>query len=170
MSIILKCRDGEIKIEQDYYDKYLDFDWYLSIMMKYPNNTDNKGTDQDKIFNIFESKNALLSILDSLKFKRFVEHPDISLDYLEALCEMWCVPDWLKKEISDRRNDIYILQNKIYKCKNCHVGFKLSENKQNSCNTHNYHFNLSHNVFQCCGKSDPNDGCIKGYHIPLIID
>ena len=166
MSIILKCRDGEIKIEQDYYDRYLDFDWYLSIMIKYTGNTDNKGTEKDKIFDIFESKNAVLSILDSLKFQKFVSHNDISLDYLEALSEMWCVPEWLKEEITQRKNDLDIAKNTIYKCRNCSNGFKLSENKYNSCNTHAFCYNVTHNTFQCCGRSDPNDGCIKGYHIP----
>ena len=167
MSIILKCRDGNITITKDYFEKYLNFEWYLSCLLKYPEI--NPDSDyQDISFDIFESKNAILSIFDSLKFQRLVLHENVSLDYLNALCEMWIAPDWLKSDISQRRKDKEMYDNTIYKCKNCKIGFKLSENKPNSCNCHSFCFNITHNMFQCCGKSDPNDGCIKGYHIPYI--
>ena len=167
MSIILKLRDGEITIKKDYFEKYLNFDWYLSSLIRFPYNEDDKGDKENQVFEIFENKNAVLSIIDSLKFSKLVIHNDVSLEYFEALCDMWLVPDWLKNDIVTRKNNIVDL-NKITECKICKIGFKMSENTSTSCKSHSGYCNLQ-KMMTCCGVkiNEAKDYCIIGYHIPI---
>lgn len=171
MSIILNLRDGKLVIPKDYYSKYLDFDWFFSKMIQFEKDSG------DTEYTLWEDKNALLSIFDSLKFSKLVIHKDVSLDYLSSLCDMWIVPDWIKEDLEKRRiqqecenidyNNDY---NKIYKCKNCYVGFKLHENKSDSCQFHNMGINRVNGRYLCCGTSSmtPRVFCKIGYHIPKM--
>lgn len=169
MSIILNLRDGKLVIPKDYYSKYLDFDWFFSKMIEFNNDAG------DEEYTLWEDKNALLSIFDSLKFSKLVVHQDVSLDYLISLCDMWIVPEWIKEELQkkykeeeNKKRDYNSSINKIYECKNCHTGFKLHENKNNSCNFHNMGINLTNSRYYCCGTSQTSvrTYCRTGFHIP----
>jgi hypothetical protein len=170
MTIKLTLRDGIIIIPKDYYSKYLSFDWFFSKMIE--NEKDNNGDE----YTLWEEKNAILSIFDSLKFSKLIIHRDVSLEYLSSLCEMWLVPVWIKdalkdrQEFQDRKNDDYESKiNKIYECKNCNVGFKLYENKNDSCKFHKGILLRDNNQkrYSCCGSvfSAKESQCIIGYHI-----
>ena len=168
MSIILNLRDGKLVIPKDYYSKYLDFDWFFSKMIEFENDSCNNE------YTLWEDKNALLSIFDSLKFSKLVIHQDVSLEYLSSLCEMWIVPEWIKQGLEEKRkqqeeerkhnNNHY---NKIYMCKNCGVGFKINENKNDSCNFHNLGIRSENSRYYCCGSlhTTENTFCRIGYHI-----
>ena len=90
MSIILRLRDGNLIIPKEYYTRYLDFDWFFSKMIEFD------SIDTDNTYTLWEDKNAILSIFDSLKFSKLVVHEGVSTEYLENLCDMWLVPKWIK--------------------------------------------------------------------------
>jgi hypothetical protein len=167
MSIILRLRDGNLIIPKEYYTRYLDFDWFFSKMIEFD------SIDTDNTYTLWEDKNAILSIFDSLKFSKLVVHEGVSNEYLENLCDMWLVPKWIKIALNDRRvkleNEKYDYlseQNKVYQCKNCFVGFKLRENKIDSCKRHMGE-RLINNRRLCCGSlfTEPNAYCVIGYHV-----
>ena len=172
--IVIKLRDGNINIPYKYFEKYLDIDWFFSNLIKYSLNTE----DKDTIIEIFESKNAVLSIFDSLRFHKLVIHNDVSLDYLYTLLDYWCGPEWIKDEIEKRRiNEEYkevnkktdmiiTLENYIFKCINCYSGFKMSENNRDSCKRHLTNISHTTMIHSCCGGGIDSDKCLIGYHIP----
>ena len=187
--IVIKLRDGTINIPYKYFEKYLDIDWFFSNLIKYSFNGGSHGNDgiegiekkndiKDTIIEIFESKNAVLSIFDSLRFNKLVVHSDVSLDYLYSLVDYWCGPEWIKEEIEKRRiNEEYkevnkktdmiiTLENYIFKCINCYGGFKLSENYLDSCKRHSTHISHTTMIHSCCGGGIDSDKCLLGYHIP----
>jgi len=189
--IIIKLRDGTINIPYKYFEKYLDIDWFFSNLIKYSFNDDTNGGMGDgiegiegkddikyTIIEIFESKNAVLSIFDSLRFNKLVIHNYVSLDYLYSLVDYWCGPEWIKEEIEKRRiNEEYkevnkktdmiiTLENYIFKCINCYNGFKLSENNRDSCKRHLTHISHTTMIHSCCGGGIDSDKCLIGYHIP----
>ena len=168
MSIILRLRDGKLLIPKEYYKRYLEFDWFFSKMIEFD------AMDKDDEYTLWEDKNAILSIFDSLKFSKLVLHDGVSIDYLEHLCNMWLVPEWIKSALQDRKNKIedekYYYNsedNKIYQCVVCDIGFKLIDNKCDSCKKHRLSVG-SNGRYYCCGASqtEPNNFCVVGYHVP----
>ena len=170
MSIILNLRDGKLIIPKDYYKRYLEFEWFFSKMIEFK-----KNDNDDDEYTLWEDKNALLSIFDSLKYSKLVVHKDVSLEYLISLCDMWVVPDWITKSVLDRKRkesemyDSTKEHNKIYMCTNCKVGFKLHENENDSCKFHSMSVCLSNGRYYCCGTSmqSVRTFCRVGYHVPM---
>jgi len=176
MSFILELRDGKIILPEEYFKRYLDVDWFLSSLYNFPNQSKEDEPDH-KIFTLWESKNVVLTLIDSLKFQKLTLHNDVSLEYLINLANMWCAPKWLIKEIekykkeNDKKKYTIVckeeLDNYIFKCKICYIGFKLNDNKEDSCKRHRREFHLIANKFTCCGKDNSVDNfCQVGYHIP----
>lgn len=167
MIIELELRDGIIKIPKKEFDDIFDFTWFLGNLTKYDQNPD---TEIQK-YCLWESKNMVLSILDSLRYHKLITH-NSDLDYLYALADKWCVPEWLKTEISinlekSKNNTSTFPNNMTFRCKNCGSGFKISENKNDSCKTHRYSLCAVTLRFACCGKhaDAENNYCISGYHV-----
>ena len=168
MSIVLTLRDGKLMIPKEYYKRYLELDWFFSKMIEFD------SMDNNNEYTLWEDKNAILSIFDSLKFSKLVVHEGVSIEYLENLCDMWLVPEWIKSALQDRKNKIeeekYDYEsegNKIYQCKNCGCGFKLRENKSDSCKKHPLGYGQNGRYY-CCGVSNTvhNSWCLVGYHVP----
>ena len=82
MSIIIEAWDGKIIIPKPYFERYLDIGWFFSGLVKFPFNTDNNGDEENNVFTLWESKDAILSLFDSIKFNKLTIHNNISLDYL----------------------------------------------------------------------------------------
>lgn len=169
MSVILRLRDGNLIIPKEYYKRYLEFDWFFSKMISFD------LMNEDSEYTLWEDKNAILSIFDSLKFSKLVVHDGVSLDYLENLCDMWLAPEWIKIALHNRKHiieqekyDNNSENNKIYQCKNCGMGFKLRENKNDSCKRHRLGVNVN-NRYYCCGalQTEPSNFCCIGYHVPV---
>ena len=116
------------------------------------------------------------------------------MDYLEALMDKWCMPQWVFEELEQKRKIIelqkkqlgedkkcYNLNDFVFKCTSCFTGFKLSENVSDVCMSHvnkvTYLIN-DDSYYSCCGYRPHKDslehpssrGCVKGYHCPSIID
>jgi hypothetical protein len=83
---------------------------------------------------------------------------------------MWCAPKWIIEDIKERKlnNDNDVNDNKInnhiFKCINCSIGYKIKENTKTSCKHHNRLFNHNTNTYNCCGRSHNDEPCVVGYH------
>ena len=102
MIIHLTLRDGNLVLPKREFDSVFDFDWFLNLLVKFPNYS-NEPEDKVVNYTLWEEKNAVLSILDSLRYNKLILY-NTNLDYLAALADKWCVPEWLKNEIN-KRND-----------------------------------------------------------------
>ena len=167
MIIELELRDGTIKIPKKEFDDIFDFTWFLGNLTKYDQNQD---THIQK-YCLWESKNVVLSLLDSLRYNKLITY-NTDLDYLYALADKWCVPEWLKTEIllnmkKNKNTFTDLTKDMPMVCVNCGTGFKLSENHSDSCKTHRYSLSTVNLRFSCCGKqADAEDNyCITGYHV-----
>ena len=166
MSLVFKLRDGKLIVPLEYYERYLNIDWFISSLVNFEN-----LKDKDEEVTLWEDKNALLSLFDSIKFSKLTIHGDISLDYLLNLCDMWCAPKWIsediKKRITENKNsklENSLIDNYIFRCRNCKAGFKIKDNTNNSCNTHIYTGLNDNNKFHCCGLGIGEGYCVVGYH------
>ena len=108
MSFILELRDGKIILPEEYFKRYLNVDWFLSGLYNFPNQYKEDEPDH-KIFTLWESKNVILTLIDSLKFQKLTLHNDVSLEYLNNLANMWCAPEWLIKEIEEYKKGAKLL-------------------------------------------------------------
>ena len=169
MSITFKLRDGEVSIAKDYFDRYLNFDWFLGGLVRF----DIGETKEHETYELWEDKLVVLSILDSIKFQKLTVHQGVSLDYLENLCGMWLAPEWIIEDIKERKKEVKVEElelkksvEKIYKCINCDAGFKLSDNHSTACKTHRTFMAPISRLFNCCGRDVDGEPCLIGYHIP----
>ena len=167
MSIILNLRDGKLIIPKKYYESYLNIDWFLSGLINFSEYND----DNEHIYTLWEDKSVVLSLFDSLKFQKLTIHKDVSLDYLENLADMWCAPQWITESIKERKletkeleSKTYDINNHVFKCINCSVGYKIKENTNTSCNFHNNSFNSNSGNYICCQRGHNDEPCIIGYH------
>ena len=176
MSIILNLRDGNLIIPKKYYETYLNIDWFLSGLINF-----SESNDEHNTYTLWEDKAAILSLFDSIKFNKLTIHKDVSLDYIEHLADMWCAPTWIIDAIKERKlntiddnidlnNNNNDINNSVFKCVNCSVGFKINENTKTSCKHHNRRFNNSTNTYDCCGRVNNDEPCIIGYHNVNVYD
>jgi hypothetical protein len=159
MSILLKLRNGNISLPKKYFDDYLDISWFFSSLIKF----DQNQTE----FIIWEDKEAVLSIFDSIRFNKLVIHNNVSLTYLEVLCDMWCAPEWLLTEIKNKQSKTINnlkFNNHVFSCISCNTGYKISENTDTSCKSHKYMINKNNNKYNCCNGDPSSIGCVVGYH------
>ena len=170
MSIILNLRDGPLIIPKKYYETYLNIDWFLSGLINF---------SEDDTYTLWEDKSAVLSLFDTIKFNKLTIHKDVSLDYLEHLADMWCVPQWIIDAIKERKIDVVNeinenneinINNHIFKCINCSAGYKIKENTKIACKHHNRLFNHAAKTYDCCGKNINDEPCVIGYHFVNTYD
>ena len=190
MIIHLTLRDGNLVLPKREFDSVFDFDWFLNLLVKFPNYS-NEPEDKVVNYTLWEEKSAVLSILDSLRYNKLILYKT-NLDYLAALADKWCVPEWLKDEIN-KRNDSRVSESlssessleeinqeinkicsQIKTCQLCSIGFNPIENTSTSCKRHPGNYSMINNQFTylCCGftpnnhtEDDPRkNGCKIGYH------
>ena len=182
MLYVFKCRDGEVIIPKKQFETFLNIEWFITNLIKYSEETDK---DSHKIIELYESKNAVLTLFDSIRFNKLILH-DESIDYIISLADYWCSPKWLITELelvkenkTNNKNtfiDSYLNPNKnqdlnseaIVACKFCHIGFKLKENSNTSCKRHIYNLSSITLKFPCCGRGSTEESCSIGYHIPNL--
>ena len=154
-------------------------DFFLKHLI---NDTIEDGID---VLEIDEDLNYARTIFNSMEQKRLVLDNNVNIYGIEYLADKWCCPEWLMKEIkkiTDQDLLIEMLKDSLlntFQCKLCSIGFKLTENKIDSCVYHSGYENPHTLTWTCCGKTfrnlDPNTqhcqvihGCVSGYHIPDI--
>ena len=91
----LKCRNESIYIPNNEIQHLSDSEWFLSLLLKYKNDTN--------IYEIGEHKSVVLSIIESLRHHEVILFDNIPLDYMASVAEKWCCPEWLKKKIKDKQ-------------------------------------------------------------------
>ena len=166
ININIICRDKNI-FTLPLNDFSVMDDFFLKNMI----NDINMDSHKEIIIN--EDYDVVKSIVDSMRFNSLIYSDKTNLRYMKALCDKWCVPYWLLNMINEELygDKIYKLNkfiSKLYgdtlRCKICHCGFKMSENKHNSCRTH-FNNGPMHdsNNYACCNKEAP---CLIGYHVP----
>ena len=157
-------------------------DWFLSNILQM--DFDDK-TKPEKL-EICEDKNTAMSLIETMRYNSLVVYPNVSLDYLLALADKWCLPVFIIKMIQDRIiNNINInrmsdnlktlnfdeVDTKItFKCINCKGGFKVSENTSESCAFHPKDINYNMDIRQCCGKPRNSQPCRKCHHVMSVFD
>lgn len=190
MIIHLTLRDGTLVLPKREFDSVFNFDWFLNLLVKFPNH-DDEPEDSVVEYTLWEEKNAVLSILDSLRYQKLIIY-QTNLEYLAALADKWCVHQWLIDEIN-KRNESLISQylnsksslqeinqeinkvcSQIKKCQLCNIGYNPLENTSTSCKRHPGNYSMINNEFTylCCGftpnncsEDDPRkNGCKIGFH------
>ena len=151
-------------------------EWFLSVLAE-----SEYIEKKDENYIIYEDYNTVLSIIESLRYNSLICLEGVSLDLLLRLCEKWCCPEWLCDAVNEKieRNEKhkleylksnpiyqYLYHEKIFTCHGCRVGFKLSENKKDSCKKHKYSMDAIASRFSCCGETEKGTHCLVGYHIP----
>lgn len=151
-------------------------EWFLKTILEANYFSD---TDNNKI-EINEDKYTALSLIDSMRYNKLIVYPKVSMDYLLLLGEKWCIPENILDMINERINNninvnnieyqihetpnVSIADNIVFTCNNCGSGFKMSENKKDSCISHgNFHPGIE--TFVCCGGKAGSLPCMLGYHI-----
>lgn len=152
-------------------------DWFLKNILEanYFSNRDEGNLNLE----INEDKNTAMSLIESMRYNKLIVYPKVSMDYLLLLAEKWCIPETIIEMIKYRINnninvnidENLINQNNtlnkadfiIFKCENCYAGFKMAENKKDSCIYHsNFHPGI--HKFMCCGQREGSLPCTMGYH------
>lgn len=151
-------------------------EWFLKIILEatyFPEEENNNKIE------INEDKYTAMSLVDSMRYNRLIVYPRVSMDYLLLLAEKWCIPDniidmiqmRIEQNINVNNLDHAIheqpifdkVDNLIFKCERCLTGFKMSENRDDSCITHR-NFNPIVQTFTCCGGKVGSIPCSLGYH------
>ena len=176
MSIIkIHCRGEPIFINKQDLETE-DEEWFLPLLLKY----EKKSNDPTDIIEVYigEERNLVLSVIETIRYKKYIVYNNIPVSLMEALCDKWCCPEWItllikeqkEKEETTNTRSIDHLDNYFLKCELCNTGFKISENKKDSCKSHKQSYSSITNNYPCCGndpKKEANVWCCVGYHVPL---
>ena len=167
--ITIKSRDGE-KLNITFHSLEIMDDFMIKNMVMDTGDTSDLYIDEDYII--------IKSIIDSLRYRTLIVENDVNLRLMYCVCDKWCCPEWLSKALDDQINmsqkllsvEKFMdrLNNNIYKCKNCGVGFNKYNNKPGSCKTHGRGVTIpGSNNYACCNKEEP---CMIGYHCADMSD
>jgi len=164
----LNCRGQVIEIPEYEIEIFKLKDNFLSNLLSFDPN------DINKEIYIWEDKNVVLSIIDSIRLNKTIIHKDVNEDYYYGLCNKWnvllqkkdIVPD-VHPDLKDRIKSLNHFYQTIFnsdgvkQCNNCHSGFKENENHSQACKTHRW-AKIIDGIYECCNSSEP---CKIGYHI-----
>jgi hypothetical protein len=164
---VFKCRDGNVIIPKSEFMKAKTQDWMIGNMI----NDLESGEKINEPIEIFETKNIVLSIIDTFRYGNVIIHEGVSINYFESVCDKWCVPDWILKQSNKNLSAKDFIQGKIKsimlkKCIHCQAIFDLNKNHGNSCRRHTGKLILTekiYKVFDCCGGTHSNPCCV-GHH------
>lgn len=139
----------------------VDEKWFLSIIVG-----DDYWKENVSRLEINEDKNTVMSIIETMRYNTLIVLKDVSIDYMLSLADKWCIPEMfieLMEKEKTKPKKKYI-DDVIFMCSICKTGFKMSENKANSCKSHPAIF-VSDGRFMCCGRTSEEEHCRIGYHV-----
>ena len=144
----------------------VDEEWFLSVIV----GDDYWKEDLNKL-EINEDKNTVMSIIETMRHNTLIVLKDVSIDYMLSLAEKWCIPEmfieFIKNEkTKPKKNNP--MDHIVFLCSICKTGFKMSENKPDSCKTHSTF--ISNGQFMCCGRNREDEPCRIGYHLMMSDD
>ena len=176
MIVKLKLIDSsELIFPAQYIQNLIEEDWMLSNYID-----DCKSNDNIDTFEISETKEVVLSIIQTLKIKKICLNSGLDINYFEYIADAWCLPSWVHTLIEEYKLDMVkkeknilslskkdeFLNNVTVHCTKCRGGYKLCENTSTSCKSHpGYFVNGSYN---CCGQNAGSPSCTESYHVPMI--
>lgn len=175
MIIKLKLIDNtELLFPESYIQKLCDNSWFLKNLIE----DCIEGNEIEK-FEIPETKELIMSIIQTLSSKKICLNNGISIEYFEYVADQWTLPEWVFVEINkyklEKSND-YCYTNSLNKntfmnkitieCKKCNGGYKLHENTNTSCLGHPGY--IIDNRYSCCNKEMGSNTCLVSYHIPTM--
>lgn len=141
--------------------------WFLSTLL----DMDFSDDPLSNKIELCEDKNTAMSLIESLRYNRLIVLDGVSLEYLLALSEKWCLPEFLIENIKDKiqsnnnnKQKNNMIDNIVFQCYICNIGFKMSENTKESCKTHTKMYSLSAEKYPCCGNLKNSPPCGIGYH------
>ena len=138
-------------------------EWFLSVIVG-----NDYWKDNTNKLEINEEKNTVMSIIETMRHNSLIVLKDVSLDYMLVLAEKWCIPElfieYIKNKITIQKDSSNNpMDNVIFLCARCRSGFKMTENKADSCKSHLTYF--SNGRFMCCGRTSNYPPCRIGYHV-----
>ena len=110
----------------------VDEEWFLSVIVG-----DDYWKEDINRLEMNEDKNTVMSIIETMRYSTLIVLKDVSIDYMIALAEKWCIPEMFielmktEKETPEKENNP--LDDVIFICDICKTSFKMSENKSDSC-------------------------------------
>tara|TARA_B100000886_G_C20378616_1_gene472927 strand:+ start:536 stop:1147 length:612 start_codon:yes stop_codon:yes gene_type:complete len=180
--VLLVFRGDSVMFKKSEIINLIREEWFLANILEM------KFVDQqipDKL-EICEDKNTAMSLIETMRYNKLVVYPNVSLDYLLALADKWCVPEYVIKMITDRiihnvnvnrmesnMNSLKFdeVETKItFRCVNCKEGFKISENTSESCSFHPDDIHAGLGIRKCCGNPADSKPCRKAYHVMSYFD
>lgn len=165
--IELCCRKESVFMTKGDITGLIKEDWFLSVLV---------GSDYFKLeeneknrIEINEDKNTVLSLIESLRHNTLIVLEGVSLDYMHALGEKWCLPESILIQIEERikkkEKPQLDVNDVVFLCCNCNAGFKESENTKTSCKSHKTNMYPGSITYSCCGRHHGEEPCVTGYHV-----
>ena len=173
MDIIFKLRGDIVTIPKYEYDIIFEDKWFIRDLDELNFNTDEDGNAENQVYELWEDKDVFISIIDSIRYKQILLNKSVTIEKFIALATKWTAPEWLLRLAELKKNEICDHSHQlvsVFECKNCNVGFKLSENTSTSCTFHKQNYNFNVSAWGCCGENKDSNGCCVGYHVPSIHD
>ena len=147
----------------------VDEEWFLSVIV----GDDYWKEDLNKV-EINEDKNTVMSIIETMRYNTLIVLKYMSIDYMIALADKWCIPEifieFMKTEKEAPEKDNNPLDDIVFLCSICKTGFKMSENKPDSCKSHPTYISSHSGSFVCCGRTIEEEPCRIGYHVLMPDD
>jgi hypothetical protein len=156
-----------IILSNDYIINLTDDGWFLKNLIE---DIPNQNTVED--IQLDESKENVVSIIETLKAGKLCIRDSVNLNYFRYLCDKWCLPFWITEQLDEKINskNFKLTNDNLFKictlqCQLCRKGFKLYNNDANSCRFHPG--KLENDRYTCCGKRE-SQPCQTGYHVPYF--
>lgn len=127
---------------------------------------------------IFESRENVVSVLETLKSKQLCLQDNVNLNYFRYLADKWCLPQWVLETIDKKIEEQEGAKRKMksmchnftknitLKCNNCRVGYNIYNNSETACFHHPSGFDNQGQYWYCCRGDARSKGCRIGYHCP----
>jgi len=171
--LIINCRGDIIKIPKFEIEFLKTKDNFLSKMLLIDSNGCNEIT-------IWEDKNVVLSIIDSLRLNKLIIHKDVDRNHYIGLCKKWNInfnedlDDNLDPNIEEKLTSKIKAINHVYdkifnppdatkECVICHLGYSDKDNHDQSCRTHEF-YKIVNGSYECCNSLEP---CKIGKHVAV---
>lgn len=141
--------------------------WFLKNLIE---DIPQDGTHVDE-FPIYETRENVISIIETLRAGTLCLQPGVSLPYFKFLANKWCLPHWVEEQTEQKMSNAtpytketekeFLVNNVTLSCSICMGAYKLGENTPTSCLSHKGEWNEDTKTWSCCRGTSP---CYQGYH------
>ena len=96
--VLLVFRGDSVMFKKSEIINLIREEWFLANVLEMQF-VDQKIPDK---LEICEDKNTSMSLIETMRYNKLVVYTNVSLDYLLALADKWCVPEYVINMITDR--------------------------------------------------------------------